>query len=331
MLGFGAAWVIRARLLAALGVVAAGLVTLLGSGGGSWTSHDDPCPRAPGVVALDPAYAVVAVGTAVRFTALPDFGAATFRWRRCAGGRCADLVGVTGDTYVLEGASLADDGAQISVTADGCWWAATGSTTLEVRAAPGAVYRDLEFETADWEATPLRDDGGGSRWVVTRSTADGNPGAFASIAYEVDGPAGALRVFHGARQATYDPVLEGALDAIDFAADCRTLRADNGRPDLPRVALQQAGRWYEGVLHVPQRDCPWQAWQPAFERTSYRRLDFQLVLGPACGPTEACPDFSAGGAPIRFGFIGGAVSLLHPVAASTAFGIDNWQVTVWRK
>ena len=56
--------------------------------------------------------------------------------------------------------------------------------------------------------------------------------------------------------------------------------------------------------------------------------DFRLFDGPACATGEACPDFSASGAPMRFGYW--RASLGNP-GGSIAHGIDNWKVTLWKR
>jgi hypothetical protein len=58
--------------------------------------------------------------------------------------------------------------------------------------------------------------------------------------------------------------------------------------------------------------------------------DFTQVDGPACGSGPPCPDFSAAGAPLRFGFerrVGLPAGL---AAGSIEHGIDNWRFSVWR-
>jgi hypothetical protein len=54
------------------------------------------------------------------------------------------------------------------------------------------------------------------------------------------------------------------------------------------------------------------------------------VDGPACDSGTSCPDFSAGGAPLRFGFERRVVLEVRSPAGSIQHGIDNWKVIVWR-
>ena len=58
--------------------------------------------------------------------------------------------------------------------------------------------------------------------------------------------------------------------------------------------------------------------------------DFVQLNGPACGSGPSCPDFSASGAPLRFGFER-RVGLPASVPAGTIeHGMDNWKISVWR-
>jgi hypothetical protein len=60
---------------------------------------------------------------------------------------------------------------------------------------------------------------------------------------------------------------------------------------------------------------------------TYAAADFTQVGGPACAG-QACPDFTATGAPIRFGFASFNATQPGIAGASGGLGLDNWQVTV---
>jgi hypothetical protein len=62
--------------------------------------------------------------------------------------------------------------------------------------------------------------------------------------------------------------------------------------------------------------------------------EFGLVDGPACSPGESCPDFSASSAPLRFGYVSVTQvksGLPAGTSAHFAYGIDNWQLKVWKR
>jgi hypothetical protein len=56
--------------------------------------------------------------------------------------------------------------------------------------------------------------------------------------------------------------------------------------------------------------------------------DFALLDGTACSAGGGCPDFSAGAAPLRFGLL--VVITSYPAEAA-AYGIDSWQLRIWRR
>jgi hypothetical protein len=321
------------RWLARPGVVVLGVVALVGSGGPVADSGaPDGCPREASAANVDPQRAVVSVGDSITFTARPDFSATAYRWRRCRQGSCIDVAGLSGDTFTWEGVRLDDDGSTVDVVADGCRWEAKAGARVEVLPAPGTTHADTEFLPSDWEATLWPEGAGGSTQAFTPSAAGGNPGAFATLNYRVEPPASELRVFHGSLKSTYDPRAQGAAYAVDFSVDCRRPLEEGGASIAPRKAFVQAGRWYQARSVPPGSGCGY-AWGAGVERSSLSldHFDFELVAGPPCGPGEVCPDASASGAPIRFGFIGGAQRFPAAAFGVAADDVDNWRVTVWRR
>ena len=59
--------------------------------------------------------------------------------------------------------------------------------------------------------------------------------------------------------------------------------------------------------------------------------EFVILAGPPCGAAQACPDFSAGAAPLRLGIVSGVNLSAGVVAGTITQGIDNWIVSVWRR
>jgi hypothetical protein len=94
--------------------------------------------------------------------------------------------------------------------------------------------------------------------------------------------------------------------------------------------IEQAGRKYVASSLRPWERyriyCGENTWRQ-MRRSSLGSRDFALAAGPECNVGQSCPDFSAAGQPMRFGYerwlSGGAVSMTH--------GIDNWKVTVWKR
>jgi len=68
-----------------------------------------------------------------------------------------------------------------------------------------------------------------------------------------------------------------------------------------------------------------------FLRASFGAADVFRIDGPACAASAACPDFSASGKPLKFGFVNFNQGSTGFAGASGGFGVDNWLVKVWRR
>ncbi len=131
-----------------------------------------------------------------------------------------------------------------------------------------------------------------------RSPRGGNPGAYRSTTIAMPAGPSRLNVFDTFTSAVYDPASQGPLYIVEFTQDCLVLPGTLGAG--PTLLLEQNGRRY---VAGPPTPCEFGKWSsmalvPAYLGAS----DFFMVDGPACAVGEACPDFSAGGKPIRFGF-----------------------------
>lgn len=139
-----------------------------------------------------------------------------------------------------------------------------------------------------------------------------------------------MRIFHFPLKATYDPAAQGAIYTLDLAKDC--IRSGIYEP-LANDAVnawpmfQQSGRTY-----VPRGWGAACAYGWVAQRVSSRLGDeFELLSGPPWAPGERCPDFSAGAAPLRFGFVTDVTLAASSPGGALTQGIDNWNVTVWRR
>ncbi len=313
------------RRLVVATIAALGVVTIVGSGGGGIPAPNFGGPFPPGA-SIQPSRVTVQVGTTVTFTSsavgtLPI----SYQWHRNG----VDIAGATGTTYTLVGANLADDGAQFSVTATNSVGADTATGLLRVSSSPGVVYQDGEFQVSDWAVTASADPPvNGPTHTESQATAGGNPGAFRMIAYEVPHGPSSIRVFHTALSSTYDPQTQGAIYTIDFAQDCNRLSTSTLSETYASPMFEQGGRQF-----APQLAGDWFC-NPSWSTprvSSLRAEDFSLIAGPSCAAGEACPDFSPGAVPIRFGFFSGVNLPPEAPAGSIAQGVDNWKVTVWRR
>jgi hypothetical protein len=309
------------RSLTRAAIAAIGIAALVGSGGGMPDVDLSGCCQTPSA-SVQPPLRTVGVGDSVKFEATVLFAhpPVTYQWRRNG----VDIAGASSATYSLVGANLGDDGAQFSVFASASNGTATASATLQVSPLPAIVYQDGDFALANWSvtatATPPQ---GGSTQTAARADSGGNPDAYRSIRYEMTTGPSSITVHHTPASATYDPAAQGAIYGIDTHADC--IKTGGGEVTVA-VALEQAGRRYDSGL----QGCT-VIWTTAVARDSLRATDFTQTDGPACATGEACPNFSASGAPIRLGLVTAARIASGQPAATFTQGVDNWKVSVWRR
>lgn len=328
----------RALLLAV--VAAAGLVTLVGSGGGlgfptcEWGCNGGGTPAPFGYASVFPQRITLQVGGTVTYSiATSETGTLTYQWRRSSdGGRSfVDIAGATGPTYTLSGVNLSDDGAvfDADVRAGNGSLLGKGPSRLAVSSMPGLVFRDGEFAIGDWlVSTAAGTSPGPPAHSEEQAASGGNPGAFRKMSYQMGQGVGSVRVFHALTTATYDPATQGAIHVIDTTEDCIV-------PSNPQAmaliesspVIEQAGRRY---IANDAAHCQSATWTASTPRASLGPSDFRLVDGPPCGVGESCPDLSAGGAPLRFGYMRHALVTVIP-PTPVVDGIDNWTLTVWRR
>lgn len=329
------------RWLLAAGVVAVGVVTLVGSGGGTLgfppLGPIDPAPpTGTPSASVSPERITAQVGSTVTLAAVANNLAApiSYRWCRVAAGSssCVDIAGATTTTLTLTGVNLADDGAAYRFTATSGANSAQAVARLVVSSTPGVVHSDGNFTPEDWAvlvtSTPAA---GGPTAAVTRLTTGGSPDAYRSVTLNTGSTtlASTLRVSNTALNAVYQPATQGAVHAIDFALDCIVSGTNTGAGAAQVVPmLEQSGRLYQASA-AHRRGClaTWLRWN---SMNSLVASEFERVEGPACGLAEACPDFGPNAAPLRLGY-GVTVNWPAGTSAAVAVGVDNWRATVWRR
>ncbi|MGZ4199664.1 MAG: hypothetical protein ACXVP1_05710 [Thermoleophilia bacterium] len=327
------------RGMALAAIVALGLVAIVGSGGGAIGLPSDcptglDCSAPPPTPAADvqPSYVTAMVGAPVTFSAATSHttGSLTYQWSRSTDGGVsfADIPGATGRTYSIAAVNLADDASayRVVVTASNAVVQAVGH--LAVSSMPGIVFQDGEFLDADWRVTPFADANAPAPAQTTQQVATGgNPGAWRRMSFQLPAGAGGGRVLYTSLPSTYDPAMQGAVYVIDYAEDGISLQPNTTTSTDSAILLEQGGRTYIGNQRG-NSDFLTTAWSPIASRSSLVAADFGLLAGPACAVGERCPDFSAAGTTMRFGYW--RVSLGLP-GDTIAHGIDNWKVTVWRR
>jgi len=312
------------RLLSAV-IAAIGVIAIVGSGGGFPDLNFDHIGPLPPIASVNPWRVTVQVGTTVEFAAnasgTPTF---TYQWQRNG----VDIADATGSTYSLVGANLADDGVQFSVRVSNSVGVYTASSLLQVSSLPAIVYQDTDFVVSDWAVTanadPLQN---GPTHTEAQAATGGNPDAFRSITYQMPQGPSSIRVFHSALSSTYDPAVQGAIYSIDFVLDCNRLSTSTISETYASPMFEQGGRWFATSYWSDACVPVW--WTE--RKPSLRADEFTVVAGPACVANQACPDFSAGAAPLRFGFVSGVNLAAGAVSGIVSTGVDNWTVTVWRR
>ena len=335
----------KERRLAQLVVASLGAISILGSGGGIGALDCFDCidiaPISP-AVDINPRRMTVQVGATATFTAVVTSfatqGSKKLQWCRMPKGAssCTDIAGATNRTLTWPNATLGDDGAQFQLNVTDANGTSQAHSILTVSSAPGVVFADSNFAEADWAVMAVVDPAqSGAKHSESQAATGGNPGAFRSVTYVMPQTPASVRLFHTPVSGVYDPAAQGAIYVIDFALDCARL-AFEGINQVPSVIgmIEQGGRRY-----IPTSDkfdwewycSPKSYWETALPLSSVSAGEFTLTDGPACGPAEACPDFSAQAAPIRVGFMTSVVVNSGVPPGSLVQGIDNWKVTVWRR
>lgn len=333
------------RSLAQAFVIALGLVAIAGSGGGYSIDClfcnpvvEPPGPRIDLWVSVPPAVQVgepaeISVGVTANSTVTLPL---SYQWCRAedSASPCVDISGANAPAYTLASANLGDDGAVFAVTVRGGNTAASAQATLHVSNTPPVVFEYGDFATGHWVVTAVA---GGNlpppAHQELRETAGGHPDAYLRIVQSTSVADSVYKVFYLSPTAVYDPSVQGALYAVDFALDAVSLDPPPPYRPMRRVLplIEQGGRRFVGgwtdIYPIDAIGADW------ITVTTYRlvaRGPFQLADGTDCGePGYGCiPDFSASAPLLRFGF---AFDVSAPEPGTLNWGIDNWRVMLWRR
>lgn len=313
------------------------LTAILAGCGGDSGCPPDICQRFVWVE-VDPPRQTAQVGQTVSFRSRQSgtVGVEQYQWCRYApgGSTCVRIEGAREATLTVAGVSLADDKAVYEVTAIGSGAVQhTDSGELLVVAAPVLDYQDGEFFDGDWTwhgfsgfAPGVSSDALG----VWSASSSGNPGAHRVVSYGPITSGDRMFATHLASRVAYDPKQQGAIYSIDFSAQCKALSGYGVRMSV-RPLIRQGSRTYTTDILYAQY-CEGPGWNFENDRGSIVMSDFsQVLVGPPCGQTESCPDFSADGAPITFGMLTVNDHVDVGPAGTASQGIDNWRTGVWRR
>jgi len=221
---------LRSRLwrgLVLAGITVAGIVSIVGSGGGVPACLFCGGVQLPVVeVSIGPGSQGAQVGEDVEFHAFARANAAasgplTYTWCRSQGGvgPCLDIVGSNDYTLRLKGVNLADNGAVFVATVRGVNASASAQGTLYVSNTPPVSYQDGEFLPGDWSASAGTGAASAPAPRIERVAAGGNPGAFRHVIQQIPATRFYASYFSESGAAVYDPVAQSAVYGIEFQCD----------------------------------------------------------------------------------------------------------------
>lgn len=178
------------------------------------------------------------------------------------------------------------------------------------------------FDDSDWMTTKIVDTTSGQSATGTssQSLTGGQPGAYRQSTHVwATVPTGVgIGFAHLRTGPIYDPALSGQIDNLAYGFEAKVDFAQHVGAVGFQFLIEQNGQFFLGPYGYAVAG---QGWQP-FNGSGLTAGDF---LDPS-GLFN--PDFSANGAPIRFGYYsqnggsGGYYSL------SAGFGVDNWSVMI---
>lgn len=178
------------------------------------------------------------------------------------------------------------------------------------------TFSDSVFNNADWSVNTVGLVTGGTS--TGTQTAGGNPGLGREVTNTLNllGTIYALHAYGATPATTYQPTISGAVGSVDFTIDARWLSGIGGQGHGIALGAMQGSNLYHAVYDITGSTGLW----GTFATFGMTAADFTELSG---GPPI---DLSAGGAPIRFGFVVGNYA---PDQAYTNVVIyDNWSVTV---
>jgi hypothetical protein len=341
-------WLRAARALLHMGIVALGLASIVGSGGGGAIGFPDtscfnlsqgcgtPLPAQP-TASVSPQRPIVQVGMPLHFDVTTDVSSASYQWCRQPSGTtvCTDIAGANGSGYTLAAANLADDGTIYKVTVSGSSGTARAGSLVAVSAMPAVVLTDTDFADGIWSLTAVASPPLPSlRFSASRPVMGGKPGPYRLLSLDLPLEVRTVTLIDINTAALYDPAMQGAVYLIEFSLDCNNIAVTRDPYYLNYwlPALEQGGRRF-----LPDRNAGASCYSPGWNTRGWLGFEatgFKLIDGPACGAGDACPDFSTNGLPIRLGLAYNVeLRAVSPSASAPPHfeqGLDNFKATVWR-
>lgn len=185
-------------------------------------------------------------------------------------------------------------------------------------------FEDTEFAPADWSLSTLQIGAGGP--VSAAHHIDGGaPDAWRDVRIALDDAApdspAAAYAFNAFVPARYAPARQGAITSIDYFETLKAV-APSGDPQASALLAVQDGETYFATAE-PIGGVSW----VTRTATGLGPAQFTWLSGTQPGRSI---DFSAGAAPIQFGYIRSASTGAGRRGYTVTSGIDNWAVQVNR-
>jgi hypothetical protein len=177
------------------------------------------------------------------------------------------------------------------------------------------TYSDGTFTPSNWGFETV----GSGVSTPAQIAAGGNPGSYRQIDHTVNQNTGWYYSFsrYGTTNATrYEPAVQGAIASLDFSIDARVVSTQGGQ--LPGLALGAK----QGTLVFMQSSF-FNVGNPAWGGYGVSGL---TAASFTCINGAGSLDLSAGGAPIRFGFVVLNASF-SPITTGSVSEYDNFSVT----
>lgn len=179
------------------------------------------------------------------------------------------------------------------------------------------TFSDTEFANTNW-ASEIVTFGAGGTTSGTQTTG-GNPGFGREVTNNLI-IGGTIYGFHryGTTTATrYDPPISGAINTVDFKIDSKWLSGIGGLGHGITIGAKQGTVVFRAGFDVTGSTGLWET----HAATGFVASDFAAVNGSA-----TAIDFSATGAPIRFGFVVSNAAVNESYTNVVLY--DNFQVVV---
>lgn len=178
------------------------------------------------------------------------------------------------------------------------------------------TFSDSTFNNADWNVHAVAT--GAAATSVGTQTGGGNPGTGREVTNTLSQPAllYAMHAYGTTAATTYQPAIDGAIGTVDYTIDAQWLAGIGGQGHGIALGALQGMNLYYGIYSITGSSGTW----GTYANAGMTAADFVPFNG---GPAI---DFSASGAPIRFGFVVGNSAPDQPYFNTVIY--DNFSVTI---